>query len=328
MNTTGALTLPAEAFVHTVADLNVSSTIAGAALSLTKSGGGTLTVGGTDANTFTGATLVAQGVYRAEKATAFGTTGGGVNVAYGATVALFSGSTMTIPAEMLTIAGTGEAGQAAVPLRNVSGTNTWAGPVTLNNIPVGMASNRQAIDVPADTLIINGLIGHANSAGFNKLGAGTLQIKGAATNTYNQTSIVWQGTLELANTAGNAIPNVGLTIGDEVGGADADKLVLLANNQIDDALNVVLRGSAQFDLDNFSDGTAGATLYVGPLASSEIVTGTGTWTVARHDHGQHLQRRRSAGRPRSPESGTSGQCRSGGDAHDSPSNDARPRPIW
>lgn len=242
---------------------------------MTKSGGGTLTAGGPAANTFGGATLVAQGVYRAEKATAFGTAGGGVNVGYGATVALAGG--ITVPAEILTIAGTGEGGQAAVPLRSVGGTNTWAGPLTLNNLPVGMASNRQALEVSDGTLIVNGLIGHTNNAGFDKLGDGTLQIKGAATNTYNQTSILWQGTLESANTAGNAIPNVGLTIGDEVGGADADRLVLLASNQIDDALNVVLRGGAQFSLGTFSDATGGATLYIGPLGSSEIVTGTGTW---------------------------------------------------
>ena len=105
----------------------------------------------------------------------------------------------------------------------------------------------------------------SGNAGFNKTGAGALQFAGTAANTYNQTSYVWQGSLELNKTAAiDAIPNVALVVGDEVGGTLADQLLLLANNQINDATAITLRGTGVFDLTNagagnFSDATgAGA----------------------------------------------------------------------
>ncbi len=111
----------------------------------------------------------AAGFTGLRRARRFGTTGGGVNVLYGATVEL--ASSVTIAAETLTLNGNGEGGFAAVPLRNVSGTNTWQGNVNL-------ASNRTAIETLGnpltDRLIINGVV---SNQGFNNFGTGTTNLE-------------------------------------------------------------------------------------------------------------------------------------------------------
>ncbi len=233
--TTPVLTPGANEGVMYVAErgsLVVSSNIpVGAnALSLAKSGAGTLTLSGT--NAYDGATRVTEGVLRGTSNTAFGSTINGVNVTYGGTLELLGG--ITVPAETLNLAGHGEANLGAVPLRNVSGTNTWLGNVVLN-------TNRTAIDVAAGQLNIGDASnpGIVSSQGFNKFGPGTLRFAGNANNTFVQTSLVWQGTLELNKTAGiNAIPtmndNTEIFIGSFWGSNDSAVLSSMANDQLGD----------------------------------------------------------------------------------------------
>ncbi|MCA9209422.1 MAG: hypothetical protein KDA55_13750, partial [Planctomycetales bacterium] len=171
---------------------------------------------------------VTQGVYRAAKNTAFGTTAGNVNVTYGATVELAGG--ITVPAESITLSGNGEGTTAAIPLRNVSGTNIWQGDVNLG-------SNRTGIDVEAGSkLTISGIV---SNQGLNKFGGGTLEFAGSANNTFVQTSVLWEGTLELNNSATtNAIPalndNAEFFVGSFSGTDDSVVLKLLGDNQIAD----------------------------------------------------------------------------------------------
>ncbi len=134
---------------------------------LGKQGSGALTMSGPGANTFAAVTRVNEGIFRAEKDTAFGSTANGVNVTYGATVEL--ANNITVAAETITLNGNGESNVGAIPLRNASGTNTWQGNVVLNN-------NRTAINVlTGSELIINGVV--SNQA-FNLFGGGTLELGG------------------------------------------------------------------------------------------------------------------------------------------------------
>ncbi len=98
----------------------------GAAGTLTKDGAGTLTL--TAAGTYTGLTTISAGVVNIQNATALGTTAAGTSVTSGAALQLQGG--ITVGAEALTLNGLGVGG-ADGALRNISGTNTYGGAITL-----------------------------------------------------------------------------------------------------------------------------------------------------------------------------------------------------
>jgi len=104
----------------------ISSAIGTGTGTLTKDGTGTLTL--TRANTYTGTTTVSAGVLNIQNATALGTTAGGITVASGAALELQGG--ITVGSEVLTLGGTGVSSAGA--LRNISGNNTYGGPLTLS----------------------------------------------------------------------------------------------------------------------------------------------------------------------------------------------------
>ena len=89
------------------------------ALTLNKTGSGTLTLNG--ANSYSGATNVSAGVLNIQNANALGSTAAGTTVAGGAALQIQGG--ISTPAEALTLNGTGVANDGA--LRNVSGNNTY-----------------------------------------------------------------------------------------------------------------------------------------------------------------------------------------------------------
>ena len=90
-----------------------------------KTGSHMLTLSGN--NTYRSQTAVNAGVLRITNANALGATSAGTTVADGARLELSGGITVT--GEAITISGVGADNFGA--LRSVSGTNTWAGPVTL-----------------------------------------------------------------------------------------------------------------------------------------------------------------------------------------------------
>ncbi len=171
---------------------------------LTKDGSGTLTISA--AGSYTGSTTISAGILNIQDANATGTITGGVSVATGA--ALQIQANISVGAEALNLSGTGIANDGV--LRNISGTNTWGGLITLN-------SNTQIrSDVGILTLDVNS--GNAITGSFNltidgagnttiadpiatstgsltKSGSGTLILSGANTNT-GGTSIT-SGTLIL-----------------------------------------------------------------------------------------------------------------------------------
>ena len=183
-------------------NVTISDAIATGTGTLTKDGAGTLTLSG--ANTYTGATTVSAGVLNIQNNTALGTVAGGVTLTSGAALQLQGG--ITVGAETLSLDGSGISGDGA--LRNISGSNSWAGAITISN-------NGARINSDADLLTISGafsesgsslktlLIGGAGDVtisgainadsgdlALTKDGAGILTLSGTVANTYDGTTTV------------------------------------------------------------------------------------------------------------------------------------------
>jgi autotransporter-associated beta strand protein len=201
-----------------VADGGVSTTFSGILtdttnnLNLVKNAGaGTLTLSG--ANSYDGTTTISTGVLNIQNATALGTTTSGTTVASGA--ALEIQNNIAVGAETLSLAGTGISSNGA--LRNISGTNSYAGNITLTAATeiqsdagsltlsggVSGATFGLTFDGAGNTAV-SGVIG-TTSGTLTKNGTGTLTLSGA--NTYTGVTSINAGTLSintLANVSGGA----------------------------------------------------------------------------------------------------------------------------
>lgn len=161
---------------------------------LEKTGTGTLVLSG--ANTFTGTTQIDEGILVAANTSALGTTNRGTTVASGATLGLQGGINFNT-GEALTISGTGYNSQGA--LRNMSGTNTFTGSVTLAGESfIGTDSGSQ--------LTLSGTVSDgAYSYGLTKVGTGALVLSGA--NDFSSATSVQEGTLVVANSSALGVAN-------------------------------------------------------------------------------------------------------------------------
>lgn len=159
----------------------ISGNIANTITTLTKNGGGNLTLSG--ANSYTGLTSVTGGTLVISSNTALGATGSGTTVSNG-TLAL-SGSGLST-AENLTLNGQGV--DAAGALRNLAGNNTVSGTITLGS-EVSVGANT------GTSLTSSGVI--SGGFGLTKVGDGTLVL--SAANIYTGTTAVNAGVLEVRN---------------------------------------------------------------------------------------------------------------------------------
>jgi fibronectin-binding autotransporter adhesin len=170
-------------------------------VSLQKQGTGTWTL--TGSNTYTGTTGITGGVLNIQHANALGTTGANTSVAAGAALEIQGG--ITVGPEPLSLIGTGISSGGA--LRNISGTNTFGGLVTLTgatriNSDAGrlILSNAGTITGTTFGLTFGGAgdisiasnIG-TTTGGVTKDGAGMLTLSGS--NTYTGTTAIQGGTL-------------------------------------------------------------------------------------------------------------------------------------
>ncbi|MBL9089899.1 MAG: autotransporter-associated beta strand repeat-containing protein, partial [Planctomycetaceae bacterium] len=173
---------------------------------LTKAGNGTLRVSA--ANTFTGAVNVNGGILTVANNTGLGTTAGGVTVTSGASLELQGN--ITVGAETLSLAGAGFASSGA--LRNLNGTNTYGGAVTLTaDSTITSDLGVLTLDVASGNAIGGTFNLTFNGAGsitvadpiatstgtLTKNGTGLLILSGA--NTYTGTTTVTDGIMRLAN---------------------------------------------------------------------------------------------------------------------------------
>ena len=190
-------------------DMNISAIVSGA-FTLTKNGTGTMVLSG--ANTYTGATTVSAGVLNIQNDTGLGTTAAGTTVSSGATLQLQGGITVG-SSETLNINGAGASGQTGA-LVNVSGTNTYAGLLTLAGATTISSdsgtlslSNVGTITGATFTLTLGGasngsissIIG-TTTGGLTKTGTGTWTLSGV--NTYTGVTTLTGGVLSVG-TIGN-----------------------------------------------------------------------------------------------------------------------------
>lgn len=182
-------------------NLTVSSSLfSGTATDTFKFDPGTLTLSGTSPNLL-GPVTVAQGVLSLRSSGALGATGQGTFVSTDAALDL-ENSAGTIP-EPLTLNGLGVGNTGA--LRNVSGNNTWSGPITLLTSVVNIGADTGTV------LTITGAIGDggANNA-LTKVGAGRLDLNQA--NTYGGDTTVSTGVLGVLNSGALGLSSMGTVV--------------------------------------------------------------------------------------------------------------------
>lgn len=193
-------------------DLSVTGNIIGGNAINKNTGTGLLEFSGT--NSHTGATNINAGTLRITTSSGLGTTAAGTSVASGATLELTNN--IAVGAEALNVSGNGVGSNGA--LRSASGTNSYAGAITL------AAASR--IQTDAGTLSIGGNISNGtnlltiggegnttisgaidgSSGGLTKDGGGTLTLSG--TSTYSGATSVSAGTLLVTGALGSTNVNV------------------------------------------------------------------------------------------------------------------------
>ncbi|MEK0447510.1 MAG: hypothetical protein RLZZ399_2831, partial [Verrucomicrobiota bacterium] len=165
----------------------------GAAFGLSKTGTGTLVLGGS--STFGGGLRVQAGAVRALHSNALGVPGAGVQVDAGASLELSGG--IALNPGSLTVAGSG-AGAGAGAIRSLSGLNTVGSPVR-------MASDT-LVAVDAGVLNLTGAL--SGSAKLSKSGSGVLTLSGNHVAGYSGGTDVLQGVLALLRP--EALPATGV----------------------------------------------------------------------------------------------------------------------
>ncbi len=196
----------------------VANGIISGAENLTKTGSGILTL--TAANTYSGTTTISDGVLNIRHSAALGNSSGDTIINDGGELQL-QGGIAVASGESLSITGIGAGGPGSAALRNISGNNTWAGNITLQNDtgPVRISSDSGILTLGrigesgsrnkaltfggAGDVAVTGIIsGGGRDISLIKEGAGTLTL--SAANTYTGTTTVLDGILKLTNTT--AIP--------------------------------------------------------------------------------------------------------------------------
>lgn len=252
-------------------NMELGGAVSGAGTSpITKDGAGNLTLSG--ASTFRGDLSINDGSVTINDNTALGNTSGDTTVSSGATLNIENGISVGA-GEQLTIGGTGFGGGGA--LRNVSGNNTWNGGITLSSgasivADSGLLSLAGNVTLGANTLNLAGdgqitLSGSVSgSGGLTQSGSGEMTLNGSAANTFSGETTISDGTLLLQKAPGtDAIASSTVNL-------NGGTLLLGADNQIGDAVNLILAGGS-FETDGNDETLGSLTLS----ADSTIDLGAG-----------------------------------------------------
>jgi autotransporter-associated beta strand protein len=217
-------------------DLVIPGSVGGAGgLTLTGLGG----IGLSGSNSYLGLTQITGGCgVSVFHPFAFGSTNAGTSAGGFGYIVLFA----SVTGEGLTLSSATDIGALTV----VGATNSWSGPITLaNNTSVGAVGSANA------RLILTGPIN--GSGALTNLGIGTVEFAGVDPNTYTGTTIVRQGTLHLNKSVPTTAIAGPLIIGDDNGGADADRLRVGGNPQIGDLSAVTVTSSGVLLLPSIAD---------------------------------------------------------------------------
>jgi len=235
-------------------------------------------------NSYTGLTTINMGVLRVLHSNALGSTASGTSV--GSLAALELAGDISIGAEPLTIAGSGISDGGV--LRNISGSNSFGGEITIGSGGVGatrinsddgtltLTGNLTTVGTRAlvfggagNTVVTSTIfLGLANGT-LTKDGTGTLTLSGS--NTYVGNTTASEGTLQFARTAslynGNTADwtaarirvNSGATVAFNVGGSGefstANVTTLLTNLTTVNSNGLNAGSFIAFDTTNASSGT-------------------------------------------------------------------------
>ena len=172
-------------------------------------GAGKLILSGTSTS-YSAGIFINNGVLQITASSALGNTTGTTTISSGAVLELNSGSSLST-AEQIALGGSGLSSGGAI--RNIAGTNTLSGALTLNtdsrvNSDAGTLTLSGAISGSGKNLTvggagnttITGAVG-TGAGGVTKDGAGTFTFSGGTTNTYTGDTTVNAGTLTLSKTA-------------------------------------------------------------------------------------------------------------------------------
>lgn len=223
-----------------------------------KAGTGRLVL--TGSSTYRGLTTIHEGSVVVSTNGTLGSVSGGTVVSSNAALIL---QQVRVGAEALTLSSaTGVGGLFAYS------SNQWDGNITLNT-PVGIYTE--------GALTLSGVL--SGPGGFTKTGPGTLQLSGTAANTYAGDTAVHEGLLQLGKSAATAIPAGKLTIGDGIGGSEADVVRELAANQIGDAVAVTINSSGLLDLYGWDDRIGPLVLNGGHVSTEQTASLIGLLTL-------------------------------------------------
>lgn len=241
--------------ITTTNSLTINSIVSWGASGLTKIGAGTLTLNG--ANTGTGGVTVSAGVLNIRNATALGTVAGGTTVASGAALEIQGG--ITVGAEALSLNGSGISNGGA--LRNISGTNSYGGSVTLAGATrISSDAGLLTLDVASGSAITgtqnltfagagNITVADPIATGtgtLTKTGTGTLTL--TAANTYSGTTTIGTnaanvGTVDITN--GSALGTGAVSMVSNAGSSNFAALTLNSGSGITVANNFTTSGEGQ-----------------------------------------------------------------------------------
>ena len=249
--------------------LTNSGVISGAG-GLTKAGAGTMVLGA--ANTFTGIVTNNAGAIRVGDDSGLGTTNSGTLIVSGSALELTTnnvGGNLSIGAESLSLAGTGISSGGA--LRNITGSNTYGGLITLTN------STR--INADAGTLLLTNT-GTITGATFGLTfgGAGNITVASIIGTTTGTLTKDGAGTLTLSASnsyTGGTTINAG-TVAISNGSSFGSNTVTFASNGTTVAALASVRVTNDYAL------TGNGTMDVGAniLTNSGVIAGAGSLTKA------------------------------------------------
>jgi autotransporter-associated beta strand protein len=225
----------------------------------TKAGTGELVLEGS--GTYGGIASVNAGILLVEDGGALGGISASTVVAPGAEIDLTD--QVFVDAEPLSIAGAGVDGLGAL---KGSGTNSWAGPITLTGSTV--------VEIASNGLTqFGGVLSGNSGSTLTMSGPGTLEYNGNSANTLAGSTSVSHGLLLLSKTNAIALP-ASLSVGASTYLGPNSEVRLLAPNQIGSAAQVTITDNGLLNLNNFSS-------PIGPLTLNGgiVETGSGLLTL-------------------------------------------------